>query len=269
MGPGGDTRRAGLRGSSERHDGAPGHCAQLPHAPAHPPHARCSCPGRAPFLSRAVCACPWPGQRAARLWAAEACAPRCLTGVLLIPGAPWQRGRQSRVTLAEPAGSGLRPLPVPHVTAHGELGRAVPPPQPAAVGSAGPPLGELRVTTVQAAVCQRPTSPACPSQGHGVPPTVGLGVGAGWLQHRAADPTPPQVSVEDRARPPLSRCLTFKVPSPSVPGPHCVVTAVWTEQGGSLGREGGCGQSRLCGPGSRRQLGHMPAIPRSALMAPI
>lgn len=139
MGPGGDTRRAGLRGSSERRDGAPGRCARLPHAPAHPPHARCSCPGRAPFLSRAVCACPWPGQRAARLWAAEACAPRCLTGVLLIPGAPWQRGRQSRVTLAEPAGSGLRPPPVPHVTAHGELGRAVPPPQPAAVGSAGPP----------------------------------------------------------------------------------------------------------------------------------
>lgn len=183
MGPGGDTRRAGLRGSSERHDGAPGHCARLPHAPAHPPHARCSCPGRAPFLSRAVCACPWPGQRAARLWAAEACAPRCLTGVLLIPGAPWQRGRQSRVTLAEPAGSGLRPPPVPHVTAHGELGRAVPPLQPAAVGSAGPPLGELRVSpgrSVPEAHVSRLPFPGSQSAPHG---------GAGGGGRAAATPS--------------------------------------------------------------------------------
>lgn len=198
MGPGGDTRRAGLRGSSERRDGAPGHCARLPHAPAHPPHARCSCPGRAPFLSRAVCACPWPGQRAARLWAAEACAPRCLTGVLLIPGAPWQRGRQSRVTLAEPAGSGLRPLPVPHVTAHGELGRAVPPPQPAAVSSAGPPLGELRVTTVQAAVCQRPASPPALPGVTECPPRWGWGWGPGGNTEQQ---TPPHLRSALRTEP--------------------------------------------------------------------
>lgn len=79
-----------------------------------------------------------------------------------------------------------------------------------------------------------------------------MGEGAGQLRNRAAGLClserrgcwpPGQVSTEDRARPPLSRHSTFKVPSPSVPGPHCVVIAVWTESvgWGAAAQEPGAG----------------------------
>lgn len=72
------------------------------------------------FPEQSLCApVPGPRQRVAWLWAVGACAPRCLTGILFIPGTPWGHGHQSRVSPAEPAGSGLQPPPVPRVTTHG------------------------------------------------------------------------------------------------------------------------------------------------------
>lgn len=120
----------------------------------------------------------------------------------------------------------------------------------------GHPVGELenrlRVATVQAAVASRPASPACPSRGHGEPGWGG--VGAGRLQNQAAGLCLGErrgrcslVGSALRTEPaPPSRCLTFKAPSPSVSGPHCVVTAVGTE---SAGRE-----AAARGPGAGRRV---------------